>query len=69
MYEVQKILLILLNKFFNKVQTYLGQSISSRSQMFLKIDVLKNLASFTGKHLCWSLFLIKFDRPSAFQLD
>ena len=32
---------------------------SSRSQMFLKIDVLKNLASFTGKHLCWSLFLIK----------
>ena len=32
---------------------------SSRSQMFLKIGVLKNLANFTGTHLCWSLFLIK----------
>ena len=29
----------------------------SRSQMFLKIVVPKNL---TGKHQCWSLFLIKF---------
>ena len=32
---------------------------SSRLQMFVKIGVLKNLANFTGKHLCWSLFLIK----------
>ena len=32
---------------------------SSHSQMFLKIDVLRNFASFTRKHLCWSLFLIK----------
>ena len=32
---------------------------SSRSQMFFKIGVLKNFANFTGKHLCWSLFLIK----------
>ena len=32
---------------------------SSHSQMFLKIDVLINFASFTRKHLCWSLFLIK----------
>ena len=32
---------------------------SSRSQMFLKIDVLRNFASFTRKHLCWSLFLTK----------
>ena len=32
---------------------------STRSQMFLKIDVLSNFASFTRKHLCWSLFLIK----------
>ena len=31
-----------------------------RSQMFLKIDVLRNFASFTRKHLFWSLFLIKF---------
>ena len=27
--------------------------------MFFKIDVLKNFTIFTGKHLCWSLFLIK----------
>ena len=26
--------------------------------MFFKIGVLKNFANFTGKHLCWSLFLI-----------
>ena len=32
---------------------------SSRWQMFLKIGVLKNFANFTGKHLCWSLFLIE----------
>ena len=32
---------------------------SSRSQMFFKTAVLKNLAIFPGKHLCWSLFLIK----------
>ena len=30
-----------------------------RSPMFPKIVVPKNLANFTGKHLCWSLFLIK----------
>ena len=28
--------------------------------MLFKIGVLKNFASFTGKHLGWSLFLIKF---------
>ena len=28
-------------------------------EMFCKKDVLKNLANFTGKHLRWSLFLIK----------
>ena len=32
---------------------------SGRSQMFLKIGVLKKFAIFTGKRLCWSLFLIK----------
>ena len=32
---------------------------SSRSWMFFKIGVLKNLAIFTGKRLCWSHFLIK----------
>ena len=28
-------------------------------QTFFKIDVLKNFAIFTGKHLCWILSLIK----------
>ena len=36
-----------------------GLSRSSRSQMFFKIDLLKNFAIFVGKLLCWSLFLIK----------
>ena len=31
----------------------------SRSQIFLKIGVLKNFTMFTGKYLCWSLFSIK----------
>ena len=31
----------------------------SRSQMLFKICVLKNFTVLTGKHLCWSLFLIK----------
>ena len=26
------------------------------SEMFFKIDILKNLAYFTGRYLCWSLF-------------
>ena len=32
---------------------------SSRSHMFFKIDVLKNFTMFAGKHLPWSLFLVK----------
>ena len=31
----------------------------SSSQTFFKIRVLKYFAWFTGKHSCWSLFLIK----------
>ena len=27
--------------------------------MFFKIGVHKYFANFTGKHICWSLFLIK----------
>ena len=32
---------------------------SSHSQMFYKITAPKNFANFTGRHLCWSLFLIR----------
>ena len=38
---------------------YFGIVITFRSQMFFKVGVLKNLANFTGKPFCWSLFLIK----------
>ena len=34
--------------------------------MFYKIGVLKNFADFTGKHLCWSLFLIKLHTLKCF---
>ena len=30
-----------------------------RSQYYIKKDVVKNFITFTGKYLCWSLFLIK----------
>ena len=36
-----------------------GISRSSRPEVFCKKDALKSYAKFTGKHLCWSLFLIK----------
>ena len=39
---------------------FIGKGRNSRSKMFFKIGGLKNFAIFTGKHLCWSLFLIKF---------
>ena len=40
---------------------------SSRSHVFFKIDSMKNFAILTGKHLCWSLILIKFQtwRPAS----
>ena len=31
---------------------------SSRLEVFCKKGVLNNFSKFTGKHLCWSLFLI-----------
>ena len=33
---------------------------SSHTQIFFKTGVVRNFAIFTGKHLCWSFFLIKF---------
>ena len=32
--------------------------------MFFKIGSIKNSAIFTGKHLCWGLFLIKLQTPT-----
>ena len=45
---------------------------SSRSQMLLKIGVLKKFAIFTGKRMCGSLSLIKllgFRPASLFKKD
>ena len=41
---------------------------NSRLQIFSKTGVFKNFAIFTGKNLCWSFFLIKFQnwRPTFF---
>ena len=36
------------------------ESRNRRSQILFKIGVLKNFAIFTGKRMCWSLFLKKF---------
>ena len=43
-----------------------SSSRSHCSQMFFKIGVLKDFALFTGKKLCWSLFLTNFQawRPA-----
>ena len=41
----------------------------SRSHMFFKIGVLKNFTIFTGKHLCWSLFLIKLQAFRLFSCE
>ena len=42
-------------------------SCSSCSQMFFKIDVLKNVAIFKEKQLCWSSFLMKFIKEAPAQ--
>ena len=38
---------------------HVGKDSNSHSLMFCKIGVLKIFAIFTGKHMCWSLLLIK----------
>ena len=56
-----------ISMFLVMLLAHVGKRSNSRSQMFSKTGVLKNLAIFTGKNLCWrSLFLIKFQdwRPT-----
>ena len=38
-------------------------------EVFYKEDVLKNFAIFTGKHLCWSPFLVNSRRLGDFKRD
>ena len=41
-----------------------GKHSNRRSQVFYKINALKNLAIFTGKYLWWRLFLINFTKKT-----
>ena len=43
----------------SKILSLISGIKSSGSKMIFKISALKNFENFTGKHLCWSLFLIK----------
>ena len=45
--------------YWSLINTWRMRNRSSRSQMFLKIGILKNFTIFTRKHLYWILFLIK----------
>ena len=38
---------------------HVGKRSNGSSQMLLKTGVRKSFATFTGKDLCWSFFLIK----------
>ena len=40
---------------------HVGKRLSRSSQIFFMTGLLKNFAIFTGKHLYWSLFLIKLE--------
>ena len=42
---------------------------SSHLQISFKIGVLKNFTLITGKHLCWSLFLIKLTPEQVFSCE
>ena len=46
---------------------HVEKSSNSHSQMFYKTGALKHFVIFTGKNLCWNLFLIKFQdwRPAS----
>ena len=54
-------------KIFTKLVLLQTPSRSNHQRCSVKIGVLKNLGNFTGKHLYWSLFLIKLQifRPAA----
>ena len=53
-------------KIFTKLVPSQTPSRSSHRRCSVEKGVLKNLRNFTGKHLCWSLFLIKLQtfRPA-----
>ena len=50
--------------FFNNVKTKSSSEENKNRRCSVKNGVLKNFTIFAGKHLCWSLFLIKLQRPA-----
>ena len=49
----------ILNYFFKKIKKQPPEVQKQSPEVFCKKSVLKNFANFTGKHLCWSIFIIK----------
>ena len=62
----ENVLLYSIPMLFVMLLAHVGQGSNSRSHMSSKTGALKNFAISTGKNLCWSLFLIKFQdwRPA-----
>ena len=54
--SIKKTCLLILNL---KQQMFKMNNKKQPPEVFYKKSVLKNVLIFTGKHLCWSLFLIK----------
>ena len=55
-----------LNNYFSKQLFFITTTYkNSHQRCFVKKAVLKNFATSTGKHLCWSLFLIMLQAFSA----
>ena len=47
------------SSYFSEYLWLIAGTKSSHRRCYIKNHVLRNFAIFTGKHLCWSLFLIK----------
>ena len=47
---------------------HVAQRSKSHSQMFFNTVILRNFAIFTGKHVCWSLFLNRISGLKATQV-
>ena len=62
--HIYQVMIIVTGDFSNKY--FFIIFISHRTQMFFKTAVVRNVAIFIGKHLCWSSILIKL--PYGLQL-
>ena len=51
--------MIIVTSGFSKKSFFIINFRGSRMQMSSKTDIIRNFAIFTGKQLCWSLFLIR----------